>query len=148
LEAEYLYQTNDTQQFSLEALVGGPAGLSGELSGGDFSSVVIAANLVGEFNLFGSDRAQSYAGLGLAWLQEVDIDVNTSQGELSYSADAIGAQLFAGVEYRLADHWSASLEARYLVVGELDLKGEGQATGNLSADYDRTSVLLGIRYRF
>lgn len=142
------FLTNDTEQFSLQPMAGSSVDLPGELSGGDFSSVVISGNLIGEFNLFASDRAKSYAGVGLAWVQEVDIDVNTSAGERSFSTDDIGVQLFAGVEYRIGARWSASLEARYLAVGKLDLDSEGQGADSLSADYDRTSVLIGIGYRF
>lgn len=148
LETEYLYQTNDADEFSLDALSGNLASLGGEVSGGDFSSVVISANLVGELNLLGSERAKSYAGVGLAWVQEVDIDINTSDGERSFSTDDIGFQVFAGVEYAMGPRWSASLEARYLAVGALDLDDEGQSSDTLSADYDRTSVLLGLSYRF
>lgn len=141
LEGEYLYQTNDTKGVSGEgAMFAGQAG--------DFSAVVISANAIREFDLFGSDKAVSYAGIGLAWLQEVDIDFDVAGEEVSFSDSGVGAQVFAGVAYRLNERWTAGGELRYLAAGKTKLNGEGDASGTVTADYDRTSILMSLRYRF
>lgn len=141
LEGEYLYQTNDTDSLSGTGL---PAGSEP----GDFSSVAVSGSVIAEFNLLQSDRAISYLGAGVVWLQEVDLDFETSAGELSYSNDAIAYQILAGVEYRLNPRWTAGAELRYLSAGEVTLDGEGNATGSIKADYERTSLLFSIGYRF
>lgn len=151
LEGEYLYQTNDIAELSL-------AGLPAGTTDGDFAAVVIAANLLAEWNLPSGRPTQGplqvWGGVGLAWVQEVDIDFMTPTGERSFSTSDFGVQLLAGVEYRLTDNWSAGIEGRYLAAGGLDLDREERAGGEggdfaaVTADYDRTSVLLSLRYRF
>ena len=138
---DYLYQTND-----IDRLPG--SGVTAGADGGDFSAVAVALTVQRTFNLLPSDRAASYLGAGLVWLQEVDIDFDTPTGEASFSDSAIGYQLQAGVRYRLAPRWEAGLELRYLDAGSLSLDGEGAPTGRVKADYERTSVLGSLRYRF
>lgn len=139
--AEYLYQTNDTDSFDGRAL---PQGADE----GDFSAVALSLNLSRQFNLLRSDRAVSYLGAGLVWLQEVDIDFETAAGERSFSTDSAGYQLFAGVRYRLAPQWQLGVELRYLDAGTLRLDSEGAASGTVTADYQRTSLLGSLSYRF
>lgn len=141
LGGDYLYQTNDLDR----PPVGGAAAGA---DGGDFSAVAIAVGLKRTFNLLPSQRATSYLGAGLVWLQEVDIDFDTPSGEASFSDSAIGYQLQAGVRYQLAPRWEAGLELRYLDAGSLSLDGEGTASGSIDADYERTSLLGSLRYRF
>lgn len=141
IEGEYLYQTNDGDDISV-------TGLAVESGAGDFSAVAISASALREFNLLPGDRARSYAGLGITWLQEVDIDFITPAGEQSFSSDDVALQVLAGVDYRLTNRWSLGMEARYLAAGKLTLKPENDSAVNLKAEYDRTSVLLSLRYRF
>lgn len=141
LEGEYLYQTNDNDRLR-------GVDVSVDTDGGDFSAVVVSINALRSFDLFGSDRAVSYVGAGLTWLQEVDIDFETTTGENSFSADAFGFQLLAGVEYRLGQRWTAAAQLRYLNAGELKLTAEGNARGRIQADYERTSALFSLGYRF
>ena len=141
VEGEYLYQTNDGDRINV-------TGLAAESGGGDFSTVAISANALREFNLLPGDRARSYAGLGLTWLQEVDIDFETLTGERSFSTDDVALQVLAGVDYRLGDRWTLGVEARYLAAGKLTLESEDDSGTTLKADYDRTSVLLSLGYRF
>lgn len=141
LEGEYLYQTNDTDGFR-------GVGFAPGTEGGDFSAVLVAANAIAQFDVLPGQRASSYLGIGVVWVQEVDLDFETDVGERSFSGDGVGAQVFAGVEYRFGGHWTASAELRYLSVGSVDLDSEGAATGSLDANYDRTSLLFSIGYRF
>jgi len=121
LEGELVYRTNDSS--SLRGTL--PTGWSG----GDFSSLGIAVNGLYEFDLGGSPNVTSYAGVGLVWLQEIDIDFATPAGERSFSSDAVGVQLLAGVNYRLTERWTMRAELRYLTTGSLTLEGEGAAAG-------------------
>lgn len=141
LEGELLYQTNDTDRAS------GP-GLPEGADAGDFSSLAVGANAIYEFDLIGSPQARTYVGAGVVWLQEVDLDFDAPDGELSYSADDWGYQIFAGARYRFGEHWQVTAELRYLDAGSVSLDGEGAAPGRIKADYQRTSVLVGLGYRF
>ena len=141
LEGEMLYRTNESDDF-----VG--SGLPAGAEAGDFSSLSLAANALYEIDLFGSPRATTFIGAGIVWIEEVDFDFNTPGGEVSYSADDWGVQLFAGANYTLSDRWTLSAEVRHLFGGSIDLEGEGTATGNIEADYDHTMVQLGVEYRF
>jgi len=141
VEGELLYQTNDTDKLS------GP-GLPDGADAGDFSSLAVSANAIYEFDLLGSPNARTYVGAGLVWLQEVDLDFDSPDGELSYSGDDWGYQIFAGARYRFGEHWQATAEIRYLDSGSVTLDGEGAAPGRIKADYQRTSILVGLGYRF
>lgn len=141
LEGEYLYQTNDTGRQR-------GSGFAAGSQPGDFSSVAISANAIGTFKPLPTKRATVYLGAGLVWLQEVDLDFETSAGEVSFSNDAIGYQLLTGIEYQMSPRWTVGTELRYLNARSQRLEGEGSVSGDIKADYDRSSLLFSIGYRF
>ena len=106
--------------------------------------------LNGYYQLAGSGKWDPYIGAGLAWLQEVDIDLEGDGPERSYSGDGdSGFQLFAGANYALTDRLALQGEIRYTYFDDLDLEGESGAAGEFSAvDYDPLTLQLGILYRF
>ncbi len=140
MEAEMLYRT-----VALDEIAFADEGLFTE---GDYSSVAISANALFDFNLFGSEKAKTYAGLGLSWLQEVDVDFERDGVERSFSGDEIGVTAMAGVNYRLSQDWDFNLELRYLNIGETEMEGEENAVGAVTADYNPISVMLGLGWRF
>lgn len=97
-----------------------------------------------------STKWETYIGAGLGWLQEIDLDLETMDSEISYSGDGrIGGQIFGGVNYLVNDQWVLNGELRYADFGEVDLDGEAGASGNFdSLEYSPLSVQLGIAYRF
>ena len=115
---------------------------------GDFSSLGVGLDGAYQFNLLGNPAVQSYAGAGIVWFQEIDIDFEGEGPERSYSGDDIGIQVFLGARYALNDRWSLHAEARYLTASGIEMDGEGAAPGSFEADYDRTSVTAGLSYRF
>lgn len=139
-ESELVYRTNGLDQVSGTSFDGA--------SDGDLSSLGFAANALLDFNLFGSPKVESYVGLGLVWFEEIDIDFEQSGVESSFSSDGNAWQAIAGVDYTLRDNWSMFGEVRYLFSDDLDLSGEDGVTDEFTTDYDRTSVTLGIKYRF
>lgn len=92
---------------------------------------------------------QPYVGAGLAWLQEVDIDLERDGVERSLSADGdTGVQVFVGVEYTLSDALKAQAELRYGSITGMTLTEEG---GNLrmgELDYQPATVQIGLNYSF
>jgi opacity protein-like surface antigen len=141
LEGELVYRTNGTDRLSGARL---PPGADG----GDLSSLGVGVNALLEFDLLGSPAITSHVGAGLVYLQEIDIDLDSPTGELSYSDADWAFQLLAGARYRISDAWSINAEVRYLTASDLTLKGEGAAAGSIDLDYDHTSVILGLEYRF
>ena len=140
VEGEVLYRTNDVDDVS--------GTLFDAADDGDFSSLTLGANALYQFNLFKNPKVVSYAGGGIVWFQEVDLDFEANGSERSYSGDDVALQLISGARYELAERWAISAEVRHLFGGEVELDGEGAAVGSIDADYDQTSLMLGLSYRF
>ncbi len=139
-EVELVYRTNTLDRVRGTSFDGA--------DDGDFSSLGVGLNGAYQFNLLGNPAVQSYAGAGIVWFQEIDIDFEGEGPERSYSGDDIGIQVFLGARYALNDRWSLHAEARYLTASGIEMDGEGAAPGSFEADYDRTSVTAGLSYRF
>lgn len=118
-----------------------------DLSSGDYASTSVALNGLYDLNLFGSESARSYVGLGLAWLTEVDADFSQPGGEVSYSGDGFGVQLLAGVRYEVGNRVFLDAGARYLLASGIELEAE-RGEGRFEADYEPWAVTLGIGWKF
>ena len=119
----------------------------GSFSDGDYSSLMLGLNAYYDFETAGMDRFSWFAGAGIAWLQEVDIDFESAAGEQSYSSDDLGFQLMLGARYDLTDNWYLVSDLRYLSVSSIDMTGEG-VPGTVSADYDPLAFNFGIGFSF
>ncbi|MEM1436356.1 MAG: porin family protein [Pseudomonadota bacterium] len=139
-EGDLTYRTNE--------ISGAANSLPTGSSNGDFSSLSLAANALYEFDLIPGGRARTYLGLGLVYVQEIDIDFELSPDEVSYSDSEFGVQLIGGAAYRLSDRWELLTDLRYLPLGSISLDGERSADGSVDADYDHWSLNVGLRYRF
>ncbi|MEN9726483.1 MAG: hypothetical protein RL434_849 [Pseudomonadota bacterium] len=114
---------------------------------GDFASLVIGANVIREFNLLPDERIVGYVGAGLAYVEEVDLDLENNATERSFSDSGVGPQVLLGARYALWEHWELFTEYRYVHAGSLDLAEEG-GTGRIKSDYGAHSVSAGIGWRF
>ncbi|MEM8766293.1 MAG: porin family protein [Pseudomonadota bacterium] len=138
---EILYRTNGIKGLD-------PAPLPGAVPG-DFSSLALALNGAYEFPLFGSQRTFGYAGGGLVWIQEIDLDFTVADEERSFSSDGdLGYQLFLGAGYRLGERWRLTGEVRYFDAGTLTLAEEAACSGLIDARYRNTMAQLGVEFRF
>lgn len=142
VEGEIAYRSNDVSA----------VGLSGYQQGeeaGDFASLGLGVNVLYERNLFGSEKAVSYIGGGLVYIQEIDFDLRSSTNEeVSFSDSGFGFQLIAGARYELSKNWDLFAEARYFDGGSLTLDSETNSGSSLEADYSSTAVVVGVGYRF
>ncbi len=138
VEGEVMYRSVD-----LDTLEGSPA----IVTGGDYASLGFAANVIYDFNLFGDERATTYVGAGLVFVEEIDIDFDTGV-ESSFSGDDTGFQLFVGAEYRFAERWKGFAEVRLMDLGDPDLDAEENALGRVNVDYGNRALLFGVRYDF
>jgi len=138
VEVAWEYRSNDSETALDSGLV---------FDGGNYASNTIFLN--GYWYLQPRGRWQPYLGAGLAWLQEIDIDLEGNGPEQSFSSDGdVGLQVFAGTEYRFADNWAAHGELRYGAISGIDLDGEN-TSGTLSGlDYEPLSLQFGITYSF
>ncbi|MEZ5534542.1 MAG: OmpW family outer membrane protein [Thiolinea sp.] len=116
--------------------------------GGDYASNAFYLN--GYYHLpTGQQRWQPYVGGGLGWLQEIDLDLETANGDVSLSdSGQVGYQLFAGVNYPMTGNWQLQAELRYADFGEVDLDEEGGSGKASNLEYQPLTVQLGVKYRF
>jgi outer membrane protein len=116
---------------------------------GDFSSSIFFVNGIYKFNPITSHKIRPYLGAGVGYVDEIDLDTKKNNIETSYSTDGeLAWQAIAGVEYPLNNKWSLNGDVRYVNVSSLDLKNES-GTGTLkNVDYNPTSLMLGITYKF
>jgi len=138
VEAEFAYQTVDH--------AGDPSSVLGRASG-NYASTSVAVNGLYDFNLFGSDKVRSYAGVGLAWLTEVDVDFATAGGEESYTGDGFGVQFLAGARYDVGERVFVDAGVRYLLASNVELEAE-RGDGKLKADYAPWAVTFAVGWRF
>jgi opacity protein-like surface antigen len=116
---------------------------------GDFSSSIIFLNGIYKFDPVTTHRIRPYVGAGVAYVDEIDFDTKRNGVETSYSTDGEFAwQVLAGAEYPLNDRWSLNADARYINAGSQDLKNEA-GTGTIrNIDYNISSLMLGVSYKF
>ncbi len=136
LEGEYLYRTNELETLALP-LVG--------MVDGDYSSVAVSANAYYDF--LRSRRIRPYLGVGLSWLQEVDLDVDLGDGETSFETDGTGVQAMFGVLFDVSRRWTIDFQVRSLDADEVDMEAE-VGPGLASVDYAPVNLQLGLVYRF
>lgn len=140
LEGEFRYRTNE---FASVDLPGGS-----RISNGDFSSGALGANA---YWLFGDTNAswRPFVGAGLAWMQEIDLDLAEDPVNGSYSGDGTAWQLMGGVTWALSDRWNFDFEARYLDAGSVTMDSErGDLGGRIDADYSLFEVTAEATFRF
>jgi opacity protein-like surface antigen len=140
LEGEFRYRTNELSSVDL------PGG--GSISDGDFSSAAIGLN---GYWLFGEANStwRPFVGAGVAWMQEIDLDLAEAPINGSYSGDGTAWQLMGGVNWRLSDRWGIDFEARYLDAGNVTMDAErGPLGGSIQADYSVFEVTAKANWRF
>ena len=136
VEGEFVYQSVDAGNPGFAAP--GPQG-----NGDNFASTSAAVNLLYDIDLFGSEKARTYVGVGYAQLTEVDMDIGTS----SYSGDGDGIQLLFGARYDLGDNLFMDAGLRWLDAGKVTLDAE-TGNGRITTDYAPWAVTVGLGWRF
>ncbi|MGC5702624.1 porin family protein [Pseudomonas sp. NFXW11] len=97
----------------------------------------------------GFSRIKPYVGGGLGYTRLVIKDLSAAGVSFgpTHRDDVATWQLGAGVAVRLDEHWSASVDYRYLQTrdahfGDID----GLYPGDVSTRYNAQSLLLGVQY--
>lgn len=143
LEAEFMYQSVDHPFFSLAA--SGPGLPSGD---GNYASTSIAVNALREFDLFGSPRTRTYAGLGAVYATEVDVDFESNGVERSFSGSGSGVQALLGARYSFGERAFIDTGIRYLLISNVEMNGEEGAVGQIKADYEPMAITISFGWRF
>jgi opacity protein-like surface antigen len=136
VEGEFVYQSveNDDPGFALP----GPQG-----EGDNFASTSAALNLLYDVDLFGSERARTYLGVGYARLTEIDLDI----GPNSFSGDGDGWQVLFGARYDLGERWFLDAGLRWLDAGAVTLDNE-TGSGRIETDYAPWAATVALGWRF
>lgn len=116
-------------------------------SDGNYASSLFFTN---GYYLFAKRGAwQPYLGAGLSWAQEIDIDLETANTELSYSGQGdLGFQVFGGTRYEMAEHWGIDTQLRWGKTSDIDLSGEGVSGELKGLDYQTITLQVGLNYQF
>ena len=119
-----------------------------EFESGDYASNIFYLN--GHYMFAKRGKLQPYAGAGLTWIQEIDIDLEQGGIERSFSGSGdLGYQVFAGFNYDLNQHWALQSELRYGSISDIELQAEGTNSGQFkNLNYETTTFQIGLVFKF
>jgi outer membrane protein W len=139
-DLEWAYRSNDNDEVVLD---------DGRIADdGNFASSSLSVNAYYHFT-DGREigRISPYLGAGLAWVNEIDIDLEGLGGEYEdLEDDGFGVQVMAGLSYRQSQRLRWDAEVRWLYFDEADLDNAGVKLE--SVDYNPLTVTLGFSYSF
>lgn len=146
----YRYSANIGVEFGWEYRSNSSETVVGDVTYTDGNYASNTVYLSGLYYLNPYQNWQPYVGAGLIWVEEVDIDLELDGSELSYSSGGdSGYQAFVGVNYQLNSDWQVQFEGRYSSITDLQLSGEGTATGSIAnLDYEPLTLQIGMVYQF
>jgi outer membrane immunogenic protein len=97
------------------------------------------------------DRAMTYVTGGIAWGSNsigVNAAVNNLTGSVDSSNSHVGWTIGAGIEWALADNWSAKVEYLYIDLGNENYFPNTFNGQGFDANLDIHTVKVGLNYRF
>jgi len=140
-DLEWVYRSNDNDKIELD---------DGRIdSGNNYASTTLALNGYYHFNDASRiGRISPYVGAGLAWVNEIDIDLEDLGKEYEdLEDDGFGVQVMGGLSYRQTERLRWDVELKWLYYGEADLdNGDGVALE--SVDYAPVTLFAGFSYGF
>lgn len=114
---------------------------------GTFSSDIVFLN--GYYFFESNSRWQPYAGLGLSWANNIEVEIEKEGRKQRYQNDNDnGYQIFVGVDYPVSPQWSAQFEVRYSLVDNTNLMGQSTPGGFRGLDYETLTTQLAVSYHF
>lgn len=141
LEGELMYRRNELDPVSLAGL--------GDFNGGDFASLGFGINALYRFDIGSSGKLRGYAGPGLVYLQEIDIDFDDGgQQEISFESDETAWQFKVGGRYDFSERWFVDAAATYLAASSVRMELPADPSQTVESDYDHLMLSLGVGWRF
>lgn len=114
---------------------------------GNYASNLIYLNGVYFFDPIG--QLTPYVGAGVGWMQEIDIDLERSGVETSFSNSGnLSYQGFVGIEYRWSAAWSFHTELRHAGAKSGQMKDEQTKALFGDLNYKPFTWQLGAKYQF
>lgn len=114
---------------------------------GNYASNIFYVNSIYSFDAVG--KWQPYLGLGLGWIQEIDLDLEQNGIEQSLSNSGnLTYQGFVGVEYNWSAAWSFHTELRHAGAKSGTLENELSKERFGSLNYKPFTWQVGAKYRF
>ncbi len=141
LEGEVMYRRNELDAVSLAGL--------GDFNGGDFASLGLAVSALYRFDIGSSGKFSGYAGPGLVYFQEIDIDFDDGgQQEISFESDDTAWQFKLGGRYDFSERWFVDAAATYLSASSVRMELPADSSQTIDSDYDHLALSLGVGWRF
>lgn len=140
IEEEVVFRRTIVDEATLDPL--------GTFTDGNFENTQLSFNVLYHFPVAANDDIEAYLGVGIAYLPELDFDIETVDGEQPFEDDRFGVELHAGLRYYGWKHAFAGIGVRYLSVSDADLPAPSNARNVVTTDYDPYSVVLEIGWRF
>ena len=138
IEAEWFYRTN-----SLGTLVA----TDRRFTAGDVASNNLFVNATYSLGpRFAWRGITPYAGLGLGWIQELDLDLEGPDGGEFSSSGFTAWQWSIGLQRLIGPRAVIFLEGRAVAAGERELEARGGR--RLKIEYDAWAMLAGLRWSF
>ena len=142
-DLEWAYRSNDNDKVKLD---------DGRVSDdGNLASSALSLNGYYHFSDASAiGRWSPYVGAGLAWVNEIDIDLEGSDFDGRYEDledDGFGVQIMGGFSYRQSERLRWDAELRWLYFGEADLE-TGQDVKLEGVDYNPLTLAVGFSYGF
>lgn len=141
VEGEFLYRRAELDSVNL--------GDIGTFSDGDFANTQINVNAYYHFGLEALPAIEPYIGAGLAYINEVDIDLEDAGGvEREFESDEFGFEIMAGARYAVFDRGFVDVGVRYMPIGGVDLERSNGSADSISSDYDPFMLTAKFGWRF
>ncbi len=140
-DLEWAYRSNDNDDIRLAD--------GRRANDGNFASSALSLNGYYHFS-DGREigRISPYVGAGIAWVNEIDIDLEGLGGEYEdLEDDGFGVQIMGGVSYRQTQRLRWDGEIRWMYFDEADLEN-GANVKLESVDYNPLTVSIGFSYGF
>ncbi|MDJ0939363.1 MAG: outer membrane beta-barrel protein [Woeseiaceae bacterium] len=140
LEGEIMYRRNELDPISIAGL--------GDFTEGDFASLSFGVNALYRFQFGNSGKWSGYAGPGVVYLQEIDIDFEVDGQETSFETDDIAFQLKFGTRYDFNERWFIDAGATYFIADGVEMEFPADRSQTITSDYEHWNLQLGAGFRF
>ncbi len=119
-----------------------------KFNGGDYSSRLHFINTYYHFN--STNNFRPYVGLGIGMVEEIDIDLEDSNGEQSFSDNGdIGYQIIIGTDFKISEIWKLSCELANMSFAGPEFKQEGGSAIIFDDEgYEVWNLNIALKYEF
>lgn len=140
IEGEYLYRRVELDSVDLGAV--------GVFSDGDFANTQINVNGFYHLEDLFDSAIEPYVGVGLAYITEIDSDLEQNSEELEFESDEFALEVMAGARYQVLERGFIDVGIRYLALGGVTLESTANSADTIDADYNPLMVTASFGWKF